>query len=738
VSSNNDALDKFKNKIKDSDMLNKFDKNPLADPNINYNIMEEILCNAKQECLPIKYVKFNKHKHKKKEWITYGIIKSINYKDKLYKTLINTPITDPKYDVLKTNLQTYKKILKKSIVQAKKLYYQNRFDTCNNNIRQTWQTIKEILNKTKRKELPKYFKIEQRETDDKTEIANHFNSYFANIGETFANSIVKPKHTSYKQYLTTPCTEKLEFKPIDNQKVEQLIDQMKLKTSTGYDNLSSKLIKYIKHEVKNALTVTINQSLKTGIFPQKLKLAKILPIYKNNDDAAVNNYRPIALLPVISKLFEMVIHEQINKHMIINKLYYEHQYGFKQGHSTELASLELIDVITDKLDQGKLPFAVFLDLSKAFDTINHDILLNKLEYYGITGTANNLLKSYLRDRTQYVEFDSAKSNTLNNNIGVPQGSILGPLLFTIYINDIANSSNIFKLIAYADDTTLISTIDKFNIENLENSITYEINKISDWLKVNKLSINPKKSKFMIFHLPQRKINYFKVQINGKDIERLDNFNFLGLIINKNLGWKSHTDVIATKVSKSIGIINRLKYTVSQSILKTLYTSLILPYLYYSILAWGHNPGNLVQLQKKAIRIISNIGYVSHTEPKFKTFSLLKVEDIYKSQLLKFYFKSMNNSLPVYFENFLSNQIKTIHNYEMRGRIIQFPKISHEFAKYRIRYTLVELINNTPMAITEKIFTHSFQGFNTYCKKAFINKYQLDCSINQCYVCRFNT
>ena len=218
---------------------------------------------------------------------------------------------------------------------------------------------------------------------------------------------------------------------------------------------------------------------KYGIFPDKLKVAKVVPVFKSNDATIFSNYRPISILPTISKVFERIICNQIHEHFTTHNLYYAHQYGFRKGHSTEHAMLEVIDRILQHLDKGETPINIYLDLSKAFDTLDHDILLHKLQNYGIHGTALDLLKSYLTERHQYVIYNESKSNLQPISTGVPQGSILGPLLFIIYINDIAHSSKLFHFVIYADDTTLCSTLDK-NTNIKEMNI--QLNNITDWLK----------------------------------------------------------------------------------------------------------------------------------------------------------------------------------------------------------------------------------------------------------------
>ena len=271
------------------------------------------------------------------------------------------------------------------------------------------------------------------------------------------------------------------FEQVNACQITSILKEFKSKTSTGHDDLSMKLLKGIISSISKPLTLIINQSFATGIFPDRLKIAKVLPLFKKGENSLLDNYRPISILPALSKLFEKVVYKQLYAYFVSKKLFYKSQHGFKTLHSTETAALEFVDKILSCLDSGKLPISIYLDLSKAFDTLDHDILFHKLKYYGIRNTSLNWFKSYLDNRRQYVSFDNVCSSYRPLTTGVPQGSILGPLLFIIYTNDIHLASPKFCFILYADDTTLINPICSFNScitvansDNLSTNINNEL------------------------------------------------------------------------------------------------------------------------------------------------------------------------------------------------------------------------------------------------------------------------
>ena len=740
---NEASYNAFTNETKTLLNRSNISNNIFDDPTDNCSKLEFAMTDARDKHLKPTIVRFRKYKHKICPWMTKGILNSISVRDTLYKQLKLIPPDSQEYNSAETNFKSYRSILQRSIRLAKKYYYIELFDKMQYDIRKTWASINTVLGKGKNKlKFPEYFNINGKNVRDPSVISAQFNDFFANIGNNLSKSIAYNGSKNVTTFLKQSVLSSFHFSLVEHTDVMKTIMELAPKSSCGRDGISTKMLRQIADVIIIPVTIIINQSLSTGIFPDRLKIARVIPLFKKDDVHILGNYRPISLLPCLSKILEKVVFIQVYKYFVDNNLFYDSQYGFRKRHSTELASLELVDRIYNSLDQGKAAISVFLDLSKAFDTLDHAILFQKLSFYGIGGTALNWFKSYLHNRFQYVDYNGHCSDLLPLTTGVPQGSILGPLLFIIYINDINYACNHFKAIIYADDTNLFSSICSFatTVDSSQRSLSDAINKelahIQEWLNINKLSLNVKKTKFMVFHHRQRRLNNDPVHLtlNGQPIERVRSFNFLGLNLDEHMNWNTHIQVTANKIARTIGVINRLKHYLPLEVLRYLYNALILPYFQYSVLTWGFKQNRLNKLQKRAVRVVSRSKYNAHTEPLFKKLNLLKLDDIFKLNILKTFFNYTNETLPKYFSDMFS-AVQARHGYNTRTHgHLQVTYARTASCQDCIRHFLPRFINDTDDNIISKAFSHSYQGFSKYAKRSMLNAYSSSCEIPNCYIC----
>ena len=377
-----------------------------------------------------------------------------------------------------------------------------------------------------------------------SDIAEQFNQHFINVGPNLANLIPSTNDDPTK-YITNSPTSSFFMSPVTEEYVCQLFSELNVNKSSL--DISNKMIKLASRALSIPFAYIFNQSISTGIVPNALKISKVTPVYKKGVMTDPNNYRPIATLSPFSKTLERIIYDQLSsfleKHNILNK----YQFGFRKGHSTEQAILEITENMKTFIDDGLITCAVFIDFSKAFDTVNHKILLAKLSKYGIRGHSLEWLNSYLTNRRQFVKVQNEKSSLLPISCGVPQGSTLGPLLFLVYINDIINCSSILSFRLSADDTNIFFT--NRDQRELEVVMNRELKKFFDYCVLNKLSVNRNKTNFMLITSSKKK----RINIKIHNIEQKNCIKYLGIYLDEHINWKSQIAHVNSKLAKNTGM-----------------------------------------------------------------------------------------------------------------------------------------------------------------------------------------
>ena len=505
-----------------------------------------------------------------------------------------------------------------------------------------------MLNRSKKKEVSTVFEIDGIITNDPATIANNLNEYFVNIGPMLDKTILR-EQTTFDKFLTGSYVSSLVLTPTVPNEIYNIIDDLENKSSSGYDEIPTTVMKATGINICKPLSEIINRSFVTGCFPSSLKVAKVCPLFKSGNAKDVSNYRPISVLSSFSKVFEKAMYIRVisylNKFAILN----EAQYGFRKNYSTYMALLNLHEKITAACDKKEFGIGVFVDLQKAFDTINHTILLHKLEHYGLRGIVLKWFESYLTNRKQYVLYNGTKSTHNDIVCGVPQGSVLGPLLFIIFVNDIVNSSKLLKFILFADDTNLFYSCTDLAL--LQTNINLELGKLSIWFRANRLSLNVNKTNYVIFRRNQVNMD-LAIHIDNIPLTRVNSTKFLGVFIDSKLSWNTHVTNVASKISKGIGALCRVKSLLPKSILLMLYHTMIYPYLNYCCIVWGGASSSVLEpvkvLQRRALRILDKTNYRAPSNPLFIKYNLLKLNDIYLLQVSQFMCRFKLCLLPDYF------------------------------------------------------------------------------------------
>ena len=616
---------------------------------------------------PEREIKINAKKIIRNPWITAGLIKSSKTLDKLFSQQKDKPQHHP----LKVKYKSYKNAYNKLKRLRKNAYYTNMIENVKNDIRKTWQILNNLVGKRNDKStIPKQFINNGSYITDPQMIANDFSTYFSQVGEQFASAI-PPATKHFETYLNNVNINKSFFmSPTDPNEIDNIITSLKAKKSCGVDGVSTEFIKKkAKHVLKLPISLLTNLSIETGYVPKILKIAKVIPIYKNKNPELYTNYRPISLLPSLSKIIEKVVHKRLYHFLNSQHILYDSQYGFRPKRSTIQAITQLTAHILDTLDNKQHSICVFLDLSKAFDTINHATLLVKLHKYGVRGLALEWFKSYLSNRKQFVKFNNIVSSESDVSCGVPQGSVLGPLLFILYTNDLPCALRDSKCILFADDTTIYMASN--NINEIITSITNDMTLLTDWFRANKLSLNVSKTNYMVFTNTPHHIPQFSLYIENKLLNRVENVKFLGIHIDHKLDWGTHIQKCKNKILSGLYALRNVRNLLLHSHMKSLYYTLIHPHITYGTMLWGSakkiHLKKIQVLQNKAIRVLTNTKYNESALPLYKLTKILPLNDIYQFQLALCMYQLNNKQLSRPLQALFTINID-IHSYNTRHHL----------------------------------------------------------------------
>ena len=564
------------------------------DPNRLWDIMEHIILDQANQFCPLKMFKV---KALREPWITNEAVEAIRDKDRLLKKARKSG-----KEADWANARLARNRVGRDLENLRADFLKGQQEINKNDPKNFWKSISSVFPGKKSKTSKIWLKHHTNDTQiEDIQAANYINTFFTNIGQNLARQF----QNDWK-YFGVRSLNTIDRFTTDAEEVKRLCREINPMKSSGMDELSSKLCKDAFLVLSEQLAHIFNSSLVTGCFPDKWKIAKILPLFKGGDRESVNNYRPVSLLPLPGKLLEKIVHKRISSFWEDNNILSANQGGFRKGYSTVATIADLTDRLFHHINLGDTTLAAFVDLRKAFDTVNLNILLKKLQLAGIGDEVLAWCKDYLTNRFQCTLANNVRSSLLPITCGVPQGSVLGPLFFLIYVNDVQQAVPNCGIKLYADDTVLFQS--GVNKEEARTKLQRSVNEFKQWCDVNELTINVSKTKVMAFatRSKTKKCKDVNIVVGSDKLKVVPSYKYLGMTLDSTLNYSNHISSVIRMVSHKMTLLAKLRKYLTNEVAVLIYKTMLLPYFDYADVIFHKanvkDTGKLQTLQNKCLRI----------------------------------------------------------------------------------------------------------------------------------------